>query len=330
MNLFSKLFKKRDPVKFKLGCSYNDAFLIHDWNGPYRIGGFDLDEISDEELMKEYEIEQKLGKYYSESKCIFCANSTVTKRFKQYEWHDVADMLGLKVARSKCILRLCNYCGWWEFSNSIQAFEHHSYSITGIAKKYDISDNDIPIEILRGMLSGNSEKLADLNPNKFEEVIASCLKDFYNPCEVRIIGKQGHKDRGIDLIVIKNNKKDRLVQVKRRINVNKNESVEVVRSLNGVLFREGINKGMVVTTAIDFTKDAKKEIKDVKYKNYHMELFGLNEVLTILDIKQNEDPYEPFKKFSHLIDKPFDKHRYGTFNDTLGDEYKKYIMTLTL
>jgi len=49
-----------------------------------------------------------------------------------------------------------------------------------------------------------------------------------------------------------------LVQVKRRLN-DKPEPVESIRLLNGVLLREGHHRGMVVTSAKSFSKNANVE-----------------------------------------------------------------------
>jgi HJR/Mrr/RecB family endonuclease len=86
-----------------------------------------------------------------------------------------------------------------------------------------------------------------------------CLKDAHSPCEVIHTGKTA--DGGVDLMMILDNDESYLVQVKRRTNLSSKEGVKVVRELNGVLFREGKAKGMIITTASGYTKPAVEETK---------------------------------------------------------------------
>ena len=99
--------------------------------------------------------------------------------------------------------------------------------------------------------------MAHVDPRAFEKLMQDCLRSAYGPCEVTHLGCTG--DGGVDLKLTRNDLGTFLVQVKRRTHLGRNEGVSVVRELNGVLFREGRAKGMVITTAKDFTKAAREE-----------------------------------------------------------------------
>ena len=79
--------------------------------------------------------------------------------------------------------------------------------------------------------------------------------------------------------------------------MHRKEGVRVVRELNGVLFREGETKGIIVTTAKDFTKAAKDEtvIKTETKERYQVKLLAFEDFVKMLMLPDIE-PYEPWKK----------------------------------
>jgi hypothetical protein len=109
----------------------------------------------------------------------------------------------------------------------------------------------------------------------------------------------GSKDRGIDLVLVRTNELPYLVQVKRRSNLERSEGVDVVRLHNGVLFREGIPRGMIVTTAKAFTKSAhsEREVKTGTSEPYELELFARGHIIEWLRLDFPE-PYCPWR--SHI------------------------------
>lgn len=68
-----------------------------------------------------------------------------------------------------------------------------------------------------------------------------------------------------------------------------------MRSLNGVLFRDNSAKGMVITTARDFTSAAKAEaaVKTQTAEMYEMILLAFDDVVSMLRIP-TAIPYQPW------------------------------------
>ncbi len=154
----------------------------------------------------------------------------------------------------------------------------------------------MPIYDLRRHLRIHNIDLANVNPTIFEKLMGDCIRSAFGPCEVIHVG--GTADGGIDLKLVQNDKTTFLVQVKRRSNLSRHEGVQVVRELNGVLFREGAAKGMVITTAAGFTKAALEEtkVKTPTKVQYDMRLLAFNDIVEMLNLP-SPDPYEPWQGY---------------------------------
>lgn len=182
----------------------------------------------------------------------------------------------------------CPYCGWWKMPVKHTSYQYVNNSerqeirwgrkigkyglqenisleilAFGIMKEFEISGSDAPLLELRKWLARHPEHITNVDPIKFEELIYQCFRDQKGENEVIRVG--GRKDKGIDLILVNCSDDRILVQIKRREDNNRLEGVDVVRQLNGVLLREGIPTGMVVTTARGFTRDA---IAEATFKSY--------------------------------------------------------------
>ncbi|MDO9067910.1 MAG: restriction endonuclease [Deltaproteobacteria bacterium] len=209
------------------------------------------------------------------------------------------------------VIYLCK-CGWWSVTKEplerragfreVDAWESQ-------ARSFNINSIEAPISELRSYLKSNPRSISEINPIVFEKLMRDCLKDVYAPCEVIHIGQTG--DRGIDLKIILSESETYLVQVKRRTNINKNEGVEVVRTLNGVLFRDGEAKGMVVSTAKGFTKAAKDEaiIQTKTDIPYDMKLVSFPEIVKMLKLEPIE-PYKPWMKVRSYLSDCFGLYSY--------------------
>ncbi len=215
-------------------------------------------------------------------RCPFC-KSTMRNRFSDDETFLVAD---------------CKFCGFWRVikSQGLGGFrnKYETPAWRGVAKYYDTSDVEVPLADLRRFLFRKPNHLANVNPFVFEELMADCLRSAFPGCEIAKIG--GVRDRGIDLILVRANGESYLVQVKRRSNIEKKETVEVVRQLNGVLFRENIPRGLVITTAHHYTRDAIDEtwvnVDGGVWKS--IDLYGYQDIVDWLALP-SPSPYEPWK-----------------------------------
>jgi len=209
------------------------------------------------------------------------------------------------------VVTACDNCGWWkvlaEYVDTYTDSFNANYYF-GNVKHYSPSDIEVPILALRSYLKNKPSHMAQVHPHVFEKLIQDCLRSEFDPCEVHHVGRTG--DGGVDLILVVSDKESYLVQVKRRSDLTKNEGVKVVRELNGVLFKEGKSKGMVVTTAKDYTKSAIDEtkIKTKTEETYVMKLLKFDDIVSMLNLP-TKTPYKPWRdllKFSDLNDYKLD------------------------
>jgi hypothetical protein len=209
------------------------------------------------------------------------------------------------------MLVLCDGCRWWnvlDLSASRGFGWKEASFIEGVARAFRVDALDPPIADLRRYLAVHPNDAAHVNPTAFERLIGDCLASEYEPCEVEHVGRSG--DGGIDLKLITSSKETYLVQVKRRTDLDSTEGVDVVRSLNGVLFREGATKGIVVSSAKKFSEAAWLETSDIKTilpERYAMDLLAFADIQRLLP-KTGTTVVEPwasqFSKVTHLPPSP--------------------------
>lgn len=197
----------------------------------------------------------------------------------------------------EAVLSHCNQCGYWRIVDLSRAGGYHQMrdvdAVVATAKHYELSAIDAPIADLRRFLRLHPRYMGDIDPKAFELLIRDCLRSVYPECEVVHLGGTG--DGGVDLKIVRSQADHVLVQVKRRRDIESHEGIEVVRSLNGVLFREGVARGMVVTSAQSFTRGALDEAREAKSANsgYEMHLRGFPDIVQWLNLPMPE-PYEPW------------------------------------
>jgi len=193
-------------------------------------------------------------------------------------------------------VNLCEFCGWWFRSRRTSGGQDTSSEdvISGIAKRYNISSVKVPLFDLRIFLSKHPDHVAHVNPFAFENLMYECLRERYGlNCDVIKIG--GRKDKGIDVILVNASGEKTIVQIKRRKNISLSEGVTVVRLLNGVLFRENVAKGIVITTARRYTEDAKSEAKIDHMDTHEIELLRFDDVVDLIGVRNFANDYAPWE-----------------------------------
>lgn len=234
--------------------------------------------------------------------CAMCSNRLRFCRYRSAVQYD--DSRWVRVY-------FCGECGFWHSREHWDCVTTnvllHTYNV-GVVKSYSIDDKDVPLHALRSFLKRHPDNVAHTHPTAFEKLMADCLRDEYAPCEVVHIGSVG--DRGIDIKLVTSDKEVFLIQVKRRTDISAKESVQAVRELNGVLFREGVPRGMVITTARAFTRAAQTEmqIKTFTRERYVMELRPFSDVVRMLNIRTMHS-YQPW--LDHIPSKPHDPVAYA-------------------
>lgn len=181
----------------------------------------------------------------------------------------------------------CSLCGWWCVTYKLEerffSWDNQDYfHAYAVMRRFDPLALDTPLSLARDFLAKNPHKLARFDPFRFEDLMTDCLRDYFGDGEAFKIG--GRNDRGIDIKVVRAGGQTTLVQVKRHSDFSKPEGVEVVRDLHGVMLREGIPCGMVITTAHKYTREAQAEVSQASrsLQGYSMELLSYTDVVSLL------------------------------------------------
>jgi hypothetical protein len=201
-------------------------------------------------------------------------------------------------------IRHCDACGWWctvEDYEVLEGGEAGYLVVNSILKKFKTSDLGVPVRELRNHLKKHPEALFNLHPRKFEELIAGVFSDFFK-CEVELTAQT--RDGGVDMYLVRA-EDTYLVQAKRRSDPRAIEGVQVVRELAGVLLMSGYSKGIVVSTAQDFSKAAKKEVASpfLGHQGYFIELVNGRRFLETLSVARDRNSFEPM--WHELLKTPF-------------------------
>jgi hypothetical protein len=130
----------------------------------------------------------------------------------------------------------------------------------GLIVQVDLAE--INAELVR-YLAQHPAKMYELNPRKFEELVAELFRAKGYDIELG----RGTKDGGVDIRAFLRNDVGALltlIQCKRHLAHNK-VNVDVVRGLYGVVNRDDASCGMIVTTST-FTRDARSEQQRLEHR----------------------------------------------------------------
>lgn len=177
---------------------------------------------------------------------------------KEYSAIDLAVSLdSQKIAEKELIKKLTELNKTGEYK---EQFYSENPKVNKIEQKIIITDIN---EEVKKYLNKHPEKLFELTPRKFEELVASLLEDMGLNVELT----QATRDGGTDIIAqIKNSLTSFLVLVEcKRYAPDNKVDVSIVRSVAGVHLLKEPAKSIIVTTST-FTKDAKEEAKQFRGK----------------------------------------------------------------
>jgi hypothetical protein len=183
----------------------------------------------------------------------------------------------------------CKACGWWtvnhlRFEKGLEDAFYDFSSTYAVMKRFDPVALDTPLSLAREYLARNPHRSARFDPFRFEGLMADCLRDCYGDSEIIQLG--GHGDGGVDVKAIRADGEVTLIQVKRREDLLAREGVQTVRELHGVMLRDGVARGMVLSTACDFTRGARAEVARAAQtvRGYKMELLSLADIAELLQV----------------------------------------------
>ena len=165
-------------------------------------------------------------------------------------------------------LSACVACGWWtahsqwvydrDYIEKVAA-EVLRIARKGIAKEFNVTAGELPLEALIREAKKRPQILYDVNPRKLEETVAAVFGAVMD-CNVEHVGRS--HDGGVDLIVLDADA-PLLVQVKRRQHAEHVEPASLVREFIGAVALRGAVRGAVVSTARKFSPLAQRHARNI-------------------------------------------------------------------
>ncbi len=142
---------------------------------------------------------------------------------------------------------VCTRCGWWSFSSYCWDLneELHYFSAKAILQEFTVDDKSTPLYELSKYISRNPDKLNNIHPVKFEELVASVYRDVsgfaIESCSY------GRPDRGIDVVCMRN-ETDELyaIQVKR---YRRPIELGMIHQFAGAMIDGSFKKGIFITSS---------------------------------------------------------------------------------
>jgi len=239
--------------------------------------------------------------------CPFCG--TLLKQEYHFERYDCSINTYKPIIQQEFIY-CCENDGWWTHKILDEKYDPRCYYIIhheGILTTYPEDSPLIPINVLNDYILDHPRKIQTINDRKMEELVASVFASFYH-CETRVIGKSS--DGGVDVVLVDGDNPT-MIQVKRRQNSHKAESVCYIRELIGATLLKGAKRCMFVTTAPKFSPQC-YEAADQAVQRGLVEKYDLIDCSRFISIIKSEP-----RRISHVWDKMKvlndlgDKH-YGT------------------
>ncbi len=191
-------------------------------------------------------------------------------------------------------------CGWWELLESDGSWFHgksnflHTLS-SAVLKKFGESSLGEPLHALRAEVLARKNLLYTIDPKKMEILVASIMEDIYD-CDVHVCGRS--HDGGVDLVLL-NSENPTLVQVKRRHEGAKSESVSQIRHLLGSTLLKGGRRCAFVTTADRFSREARRAATEAIKRDLveSFELVDSNRLLEMLELTVKK----PEERWRHAL-----------------------------
>lgn len=147
-------------------------------------------------------------------------------------------------------LAACVNCGWWSFDSQQDVAEnlfdyHESYSSRAILKSFAVDDPNVPYVELARYLARHHDRLVDIHPAKFEELVAAIYREYFG---YRVeFCSYGRPDHGIDVLCgLPDSGQTFAIQVKRYRNP---IELAAIHQFLGALLLNRQRSGVFVTTS---------------------------------------------------------------------------------
>ena len=197
----------------------------------------------------------------------------------------------------------CPKCAFWQIflydytCGDDEIYQSWCYAISK-KKEFDTDITDECKSEIAQSIRRNKSLWNSMDPKELEIFVKVIFSSFYNNCDVYHIGKP--YDKGIDILYIDSDKKEWLIQVKRRKKIPSSEGISTIRNLLGTLVLEGKKCGIVVSTADHFTHEACKNVNRLRDLGYTIKLIDKHKLDLMLDPLIPKEPWLDFDENSWI------------------------------
>src|SRR5262245_28028411 len=188
-------------------------------------------------------------------KCTYCSTALVKVKDREYEQENG------HLVRDYC-LWYCRNCRFWQYrlyydnspGDCLPGPEHWVY--VSKLREFESGLPECCNSELVSYIRRNPDFMHFCSPKYLEELVADVFRANFTNAEVMHIGKPD--DGGVDVLFIDSEGQQWLIQVKRRETPKKAEGVSTIRNLLGAMVLEGALKGILVSTANQFSLRARQ------------------------------------------------------------------------
>ncbi len=177
----------------------------------------------------------------------------------------------------------CPLCGWtfaWEQDTHGYYNTPTTQAFTSVLRVLDLNSSDLRLAELGTHLRAHSERLFDLSPRRFEQLMTGIFSEL--GFDAIHTGRSG--DGGADIVLFKDRRTDLwgIVECKRYSRHRKVQP-EVLRALVGAAVDFGVRRAYLVTTG-GASGGLQRKLADFRSRGYELELLQATEILQMLGV----------------------------------------------
>lgn len=190
---------------------------------------------------------------------------------------------------------ICKNCLFWQYTSyrdypqSYMGEWYRNLAISKIKEFNDLQPDECNQEFA-SYIRRNPSFWNTVDPIKLEKLVRDIFKANYEDCEVIHVGKPN--DKGIDVLFIDTDKKQWLIQVKRRSKKKAVEGFQTITNVLGAIYlQDNIFDGIIVSTADHFSYHAEIAAKKASSKGMKIKLIDKGKLNRMLDPFLKKEPW---------------------------------------
>jgi hypothetical protein len=177
----------------------------------------------------------------------------------------------------------CPLCGWsfsWEVDTHGWLNTPLHEGKTSLLRGLELNASDVRLSELGAHLQKHGERLYDLSPRRFEELVTGIFGELV--LEAIHTGRSG--DAGADIVLFKESHSELwgIVECKRYAR-ERRVKPEVLRALVGAAVDFGVKRAYLVTTGLT-SNGLRMKLSDFRARGYELELVQATEILKLLHV----------------------------------------------